>query len=386
MCAEAVAHDGVDHRRHRPRAHRQGRRLPARRDEPQGLPGDLPHGGHPRGGLAPAARTCPPARTRSTSTPPTEKALQDTGYIIGQMQRVIFYEPGVKETNWSATRPVHDTTGKLRRWVYLHYFKSGQPSINWLDPTCSRNATGARRRHAFAGRLGLGRTPAGRQRFPRGGEERRGTAGLVRGAPVVPGGQPAHRQHGAQGRRLHLPGTEPDHGRHQGHLGGRARPVLRLHHPAGISTRLRHRRHRFLRLTLREAMRIGIDQAVARPRLAEPRRDDLRAGAFRHQAQGRQLHLRRSRIPGSDLAEHIRQTLRDKLTEPAADYNLVFTTERNRLHHGNRHRGDTRDRGSRCGHRRSRSGRSARRICCWRCTTPSNPACSPSPAGTCAAS
>ena len=22
-----------------------------------------------------------------------------------------------------------------RRWVYLHYFKDGQPSINWLDPT-----------------------------------------------------------------------------------------------------------------------------------------------------------------------------------------------------------------------------------------------------------
>ena len=28
------------------------------------------------------------------------------GYIIGRMQRVIFYEPGVKDTNWSATAPV----------------------------------------------------------------------------------------------------------------------------------------------------------------------------------------------------------------------------------------------------------------------------------------
>jgi glycosidase len=25
--------------------------------------------------------------------------------------------------------------GVERRWVYLHYFKDGQPSINWLDPT-----------------------------------------------------------------------------------------------------------------------------------------------------------------------------------------------------------------------------------------------------------
>ena len=62
-------------------------------------------------------------------------ALQEAGFIIGQLQRVIFYEPGVKETNWSVTRPVYDTEGQVRRWVYLHYFKAGQPSINWLDPT-----------------------------------------------------------------------------------------------------------------------------------------------------------------------------------------------------------------------------------------------------------
>ena len=77
----------------------------------------------------------PPGQDSVNIDAACEKALQDTGYIIGQLQRVIFYDPGVKDTNWSATRPVHDTTGKLRRWVYLHYFKSGQPSINWLDPT-----------------------------------------------------------------------------------------------------------------------------------------------------------------------------------------------------------------------------------------------------------
>ena len=25
--------------------------------------------------------------------------------------------------------------GKQRRWVYLHYFKEGQPVFNWLDQT-----------------------------------------------------------------------------------------------------------------------------------------------------------------------------------------------------------------------------------------------------------
>src|SRR6476659_8181684 len=45
-------------------------------------------------------------------SPESEQALQKAGYIIGRLQRVIFYEPGVKETNWSATRPIVDTTGK----------------------------------------------------------------------------------------------------------------------------------------------------------------------------------------------------------------------------------------------------------------------------------
>jgi len=64
-----------------------------------------------------------------------EQSLADQGYIIGALQRVIFYAPGVKETNWSATAPVLGVDGRTRRWVYLHYFKQGQPSINWLDPT-----------------------------------------------------------------------------------------------------------------------------------------------------------------------------------------------------------------------------------------------------------
>ncbi len=65
----------------------------------------------------------------------TEEWLDKAGYIIGKLQRVIFYAEGVKETNWSVTRPVVGVDGVERRWVYLHYFKDGQPSINWLDPS-----------------------------------------------------------------------------------------------------------------------------------------------------------------------------------------------------------------------------------------------------------
>ncbi len=64
-----------------------------------------------------------------------EEELEKAGYIIGRMQRVLFHEPGIKDTNWSATAPVTGLDGVERRWVYLHYFKDGQPSINWLDPT-----------------------------------------------------------------------------------------------------------------------------------------------------------------------------------------------------------------------------------------------------------
>ena len=64
-----------------------------------------------------------------------EDQLEKAGYIIGRLQRVIFHDPGIKDTNWSATRPVLGPDGVERRWVYLHYFKEGQPSINWLDPS-----------------------------------------------------------------------------------------------------------------------------------------------------------------------------------------------------------------------------------------------------------
>ena len=44
--------------------------------------------------------------------PATEAALASAGYIIGELQRVIFYAPGVKETNWSVTAPVVGVDGE----------------------------------------------------------------------------------------------------------------------------------------------------------------------------------------------------------------------------------------------------------------------------------
>lgn len=62
-------------------------------------------------------------------------ALKAKGYVVGQLPRTIFYEKGIKETDFSATDAVVGADGKKRRWVYLHYFKEGQPTFNWLDPS-----------------------------------------------------------------------------------------------------------------------------------------------------------------------------------------------------------------------------------------------------------
>ncbi|WP_342651339.1 maltose alpha-D-glucosyltransferase [Pseudomonas sp. REB1044] len=77
----------------------------------------------------------PPGRDAVNLLPAVCDELKQRHYIVGQLQRVIFFEPGVKETDWSATPPIVGVDGKTRRWVYLHYFKEGQPSLNWLDPT-----------------------------------------------------------------------------------------------------------------------------------------------------------------------------------------------------------------------------------------------------------
>ena len=83
----------------------------------------------------PLLPTVAPGRDAANLDEAAETALRDAGYIVGALQRVIFAEPGVKDTNWSATPEVVGPDGVTRRWVYLHYFKEGQPSLNWLDPT-----------------------------------------------------------------------------------------------------------------------------------------------------------------------------------------------------------------------------------------------------------
>ncbi len=76
-----------------------------------------------------------PGRDSVNLKPETVDALAAKGYIVGMLPSRIFYQPGVKESDWSATDIVRGVDGVDRRWVYLHYFKEGQPTLNWLDPS-----------------------------------------------------------------------------------------------------------------------------------------------------------------------------------------------------------------------------------------------------------
>jgi len=77
----------------------------------------------------------PAGRNSVNLSPTTVAALQARHYIVGMLSSRIFYAPGVKDSDWSATDVVRGADGVNRRWVYLHYFKDGQPTLNWLDPT-----------------------------------------------------------------------------------------------------------------------------------------------------------------------------------------------------------------------------------------------------------
>lgn len=61
--------------------------------------------------------------------------LMKRGYIPGRIDSCDADPKVRKSSGWSATGTVVGEGGKSRRWVYLHYFKPGQPTLNWLDPT-----------------------------------------------------------------------------------------------------------------------------------------------------------------------------------------------------------------------------------------------------------
>ncbi|MCW2550714.1 MAG: trehalose synthase [Mycobacterium sp.] len=257
----------------------------------------------------------------------TEEWLDKAGYIIGRLQRVIFYAEGVKETNWSVTRPVVGVDGIERRWVYLHYFKDGQPSINWLDPTFAGMrmvmgdalhsltdlGTGALRLDAN-GFLGVEKSaaegsPAWSEGHPLSEAANHLIASMVR------------KVGGFTFQELNL---TIDDIREIGEAGADLsydfinRPAYQHALATGDTE--------FLRLTLRTSIELGVDPASLIHALQN--HDELTYELV-HWSTGHKDDVytyKGAEMTGEEVGESVRQDLLNQLTGPKAPYNLVFTT------------------------------------------------------------
>ena len=254
-----------------------------------------------------------------------EDQLAKHGYIIGRMQRVIFYEPGVKDTNWSATAPVLGPDGLERRWVYLHYFKEGQPSINWLDPS-------------FAGmRLVIGDALHSLGDLGSGGLrlDANGFLGVEKSAEDSPAWSEGHplseaanqliasmvrKVGGFTFQELNLTIDDIQSSAERGadlSYDFINRPAY--HHAMATGDT------EFLRLTLNLAMKHGVEPASLVHALQN--HDEMTYELVHFETlHARDLFSFRSKeLTGHELAETVRQDLLDHLTGDAAPYNATFT-------------------------------------------------------------
>jgi trehalose synthase len=257
----------------------------------------------------------------------TEEWLDKAGYIIGRLQRVIFYAEGVKETNWSVTRPVVGTDGVERRWVYLHYFKDGQPSINWLDPSFAgmRLVIGDAL-HSLTD-LGSGGLRLDANGFL--GAEKTAAEDSTAWSEGHPLSEAANHLIASMVRKLggftfqELNLTIDDI-RQIGEAGADLsydfinRPAY--HHALATADT------EFLRLTLRTTLELGVDPASLVHALQN--HDELTYELV-HWSTGHRddiFNYKGEDITGEQLGDTIRRDLTERLTGENAPYNLVFTT------------------------------------------------------------
>jgi trehalose synthase len=269
----------------------------------------------------------PPGMDSVNIDPACEDWLDKAGYIIGRLQRVIFYAEGVKETNWSVTRPVMGVDGIVRRWVYLHYFKDGQPSINWLDPSFAGMrlvigdalhsltdlGTGGLRLDAN-GFLGAEKTTA---------EE---SPGWSEGHPLSEAANHliasmVRKVGGFTFQELNL---TIDDIRQIGEAGADLsydfinRPAYQHAFVTGDTE--------FLRMTLRTTLELGVDPASLVHALQNHDELTYELVHWSHGHRDDIYQYKNEEITGEQLGELVRRDLADRLTGPNAPYNRVFTT------------------------------------------------------------
>ena len=66
---------------------------------------------------------------------PAAEKLAKKGYIPGLINSNDAAPEAKTWSGWSASGEVPGVDGRTRRWVFLHYFKPSQPTLNWLDPS-----------------------------------------------------------------------------------------------------------------------------------------------------------------------------------------------------------------------------------------------------------
>jgi len=268
----------------------------------------------------------PDGEDSANLTTATEGLLEQAGYIIGQMQRVIFAAPGVKETNWSATAPVLGVDGVERRWVYLHYFKEGQPSLNWLDPTFA-----AHRLVVGDALHSLGDLGAGALRL-----DANGFLGVERTQPGLPAWSENHplseaanhmiaasvrRMGGFTFQELNLTINDI----RANALRGADLSYDFVNRPA-YHHALATADTEFLRLTLNAALAIGVQPVQLVHALQN--HDELTYELVHFESGHRydRFQFRGRDVSGEQLAAEVRADLVDRLTGENAPYNALFTT------------------------------------------------------------
>ncbi|KTC44523.1 trehalose synthase [Pseudomonas syringae pv. actinidiae ICMP 19497] len=251
--------------------------------------------------------------------------LRDKHYIVGQLQRVIFFEPGVKETDWSATDVVQGVDGKARRWVYLHYFKDGQPSLNWLDPSFAAqqmiigdalhaiDVMGARLLRLDAnGFLGVERRAEGTawsESHPLSITGNQLLAGAIRKAG------------GFSFQELNLT-IDDIASMGQGGADLSYDFITRPAYQHALLTGTTE----FLRLMLRQVHAYGIDPASLIHALQNHDELTLELVHFWTLHAHDTFHYQGQTFPGNILREHIREEMYEKLSGEHAPYNLKFVT------------------------------------------------------------
>ncbi|MEU4688961.1 maltose alpha-D-glucosyltransferase [Actinoplanes sp. NPDC023714] len=268
----------------------------------------------------------PEGRDSVNLGPEAESLLEQAGYIVGRLQRVIFQEPGVKDTNWSATAPVTGADQVVRRWVYLHYFKDGQPSINWLDPTFAGMRLVIGDALHSLGTLGAGALRLDANGFL--GVEKSATPG----APAWSEGHPlsnavnqlvagmVRKVGGFTFQELNLSIDDMRATSDQG-----ADLSYDFVGRPGYAHALATGDTSFLRLMLRAAL----DRGLQPMRLvhALQNHDEMTYELVHLARHGTDLfEFRGEQVTGSDLAATVRGELIERLTGPAAPYNATFTT------------------------------------------------------------